>query len=130
MDLNIFVTGAAAVEVAAVELAVLVAVGLGCTDGVPDAAFVAFSCSNGIMTASSTCTRPLCVLSDPVSSAKASHDRCPTYKTFALMTFALLNQIVLLPSFSSTFTFTVPFCRLLNSCPSTRKSLYATSGSV
>ena len=73
MNLDVFIKGAAALEVAAVELAVFVAVALGCTDGIPDAAFVAFSCSNGTMIASSTCMRPLCVLSDPVSSAEISN---------------------------------------------------------
>lgn len=64
--LDISIKGAAAVEVAAVGLTVFVTVALGCADGVPDAvAFVEFSCSNGTMTASSTCMRPLCVLFRP-----------------------------------------------------------------
>lgn len=48
---------AAAFELAAVGLAVLVTVDEGFDEGVPEA--VVFNCSNGTITASKTCMRPL-----------------------------------------------------------------------
>ena len=55
-----FAGEAAALELAAVGFAVFVAVEEGVEDGVPEpVVFVEFNCSNGCMTASSMCMRPL-----------------------------------------------------------------------
>ena len=59
-NFTVFAKGAAALELAAVGLPVFVADDEGLAEAVPEAVvFVEFICSNGIMTASSTCMRPL-----------------------------------------------------------------------
>lgn len=72
------------------------------------AELVGFVVFKGVMTLSRTCIKPLFV------------------STFAFTTFALLNQI----SFPLTVTLTVSLLKLVNSCPSTKKSEYSGKGSV